>query len=381
VSLLKQSYAYQIQQIETSCPSPYVANLAAIDPDAALEILSLDSLKEKEVVPITSLLVRSTPKSSGIGRPLVKRILSDYCPSVYPTSVYAVLSIQSPASLSASPQNSESPSAKMLSYLQQQLEPKITCLALTHSLKLLHPSSSLSDGVVVFGGLDTGEMIEWICYPQPSTSTSKDTQDSSVSTSASPPPFLQSVYALPGLSSEDLKIYSDLTVTKLCRSSPSTQPSASSTSTSVSLGTKESYLKKHKKVLVNKKIRDIAISSSSVSSGTGALICLGASDGGINLLRAKERDLDNIFPNLSASSSASSSISWSRECGWYEHLGRVNAHEGDAFSLAIDPLSTFVVSGGFDCSVSILDLATLTVIRRYKEHQASVTKVGCNRSS
>jgi hypothetical protein len=67
------------------------------------------------------------------------------------------------------------------------------------------------------------------------------------------------------------------------------------------------------------------------------------------------------------------------ECNWYEHLGRVNAHEGDAFTLAMDPLSTFVISGGFDCSVSILDLATLTVIRRYKEHQASITKVGCNR--
>lgn len=73
-------------------------------------------------------------------------------------------------------------------------------------------------------------------------------------------------------------------------------------------------------------------------------------------------------------------VSSSRECHWYEHLGRVNVHEGDAYTIAMDPLSSYVVSGGFDCSVSILDLASLTVIRRYKEHQASITQVGCNRS-
>jgi hypothetical protein len=330
----------------------------------------------------------SLPSSSLVASPLVKRVLYDYQPAISPTSIYAVLSLQG----AASPPEAASGAMKTMSYLQQQIEPKITCLALLCSLSACSPSSSHESGLLVFGGLDTGELVEWICYPSHSSDTSplKGSQDTEVCT-APMPLFVQSVYSLPGLSSDDMKIYSDQSVSFSSddsRSQPPPPPPLSQGSTSTldglsseqraprRLSTRDLYLKKHKKLFANKKIRDIVTSSSAEASSGGTrdstLICLAASDGAISLMRSRPRSLD--LP------AGGGGVSSSRECQWYEHLGRVNVHEGDAYTIAMDPLSSYVVSGGFDCSVSILDLASLTVIRRYKEHQASITQVGCNRS-
>jgi hypothetical protein len=420
VKLLKQSYAYQIDQsqaplaqMRTASEAPGRATAVTEEPVGDSSVVSSAAVRDEErandeektgtgsgivlmdMKPPFPLPTPSAPLSSF--SPVVKRVIYDYQPSLYPSSIYAVLSIQgstlTPPAPSAPGEGGKRTKSMSLSYLQQQIEPKITCLALLPSLRACYPSfsssssSSQESGLLVFGGLDTGELIEWICYPSSSSSSSaptKGSQDTAKDTNTLRPSFIQTVYSLPGLSSDDMKIYSDQTFTFLPAASSSSSsflsshgnPTANDVSTTGTRSTaREVYLKKHKKLFANKKIRDLvtSCSTSAVITTESTLIALAVSDGGINLMKARPRAHE---PSSESASSGGSS----RECHWYEHLGRVNVHEGDAYTIAIDPLSSYLASGGFDCSVSVLDIATLTVIRRYKEHQASITQVGCNRS-
>ena len=373
VSLLQQSYAFQIQQSKIPSSSKFLnKELISVTDTNIPEIISLESIKYQEKEPLNTLVAVSEKKISKFegNKPIIKRLIEDYRPTIFPTSVYAILSLSTPSDTSYPPHTSAlpnsststppilSPSTSMIGqYLTQQIESKITSIAMF---------SSIQNGITVLGGLDTGEMIEWIISPNQTSSNKDVTDTSTTSTTTSSPPmsFFRTSYSLPGLSSDDVKIYYD--------NFNSINDIENFTNF------KENYIKKHKKSINNKKIRDIVTNCSSSLSNQETqqypLIAMSSSDGAINLFQTKDRhnNNNNSFYELQGRNKTN-------ECYWYEHLGRINAHEGDVYTLAIDNSSSFLVSGGFDCVVSIMDLTTLSIIRRYQEHQASITHVGVNR--
>mmetsp|Transcript_16902 Transcript_16902/g.25475 ORF Transcript_16902/g.25475 Transcript_16902/m.25475 type:complete len:708 (+) Transcript_16902:82-2205(+) len=101
----------------------------------------------------------------------------------------------------------------------------------------------------------------------------------------------------------------------------------------------------------NKKIRDICVDESS------SVLATASSDGCVNILaRASEGE------------------------GWYQHSGRLTVHQGDCQAVHLYPEGNYLVSGGFDRNISVIDVETLSITKTFRGHSGAVTQVGCNRS-
>jgi hypothetical protein len=59
--------------------------------------------------------------------------------------------------------------------------------------------------------------------------------------------------------------------------------------------------------------------------------------------------------------------------------GVLSTYQGDAYSSHLFPDSQFLVSGGFDGNVVLIDVNTLAVLKTFKGHHAAITQVGATR--